>query len=79
MAEKNVKTVNMMGETLKEQWTNVIKVYRYVLHYNLSSLENTRNRKQVENLKVTMEEALDNMQRLVDEMFTEESEEDTEE
>lgn len=79
MAEKNVESVNILGDTPNAQWKNAINVYRAVIQSNLLQLKNTRNSKTVDNLECITENVLYEMERLVDALFTEESEEDTEE
>lgn len=79
MAEKNIESVNILGDTLNAQWKNAINIYRTAIQSNLLKLKNTRNSKAVDNLECITENVLAEMERLVDAMFTEESEDNTEE
>lgn len=98
MAEKNVKTVNMLGDTPKIQWNNAINIYRMVIESNLNTLKEMADEdyfddeeyftsydpqmeylNTVDRIERTMNDVFYEMNRLVNEMFSEESEEDTEE
>ena len=72
MAEKNVKSVHILGDTPKIQWNNAINIYRMAIQSNLIQLENSKNREIVERLECITGNVLDELQRLVDEMFSEE-------
>lgn len=40
MAYNEIKTVNILGDTAKEQWKNAINIYRLAIDSNLSQLKN---------------------------------------
>lgn len=77
MAEKNVKSVHILGDTPKIQWNNAINIYRMAIQSNLIQLENSKNREIVERLECITGNVLDELQRLVDEMFSEEVKEES--
>lgn len=40
MSYNEIKTVNILGDTAKEQWKNAINIYRLAIDSNLSQLRN---------------------------------------